>query len=49
MSAELETMVEARVRGAGQRYTEQRRDLVRLLAAAASPRSIRRSSRRPAT
>ncbi len=40
MSAELDTTVEARLRGAGQRYTEQRRDLVQLLAAAASPRSI---------
>ena len=40
MTAQLDTTVEARLRGAGQRYTEQRRDLVRLLADAASPRSI---------
>jgi Fur family ferric uptake transcriptional regulator len=40
MNTELYTTVEARLRGAGQRYTEQRRDLVRLLADAASPRSI---------
>ena len=40
MKTELDTTVEARLRGAGQRYTGQRRDLVRLLADAASPRSI---------
>jgi Fur family ferric uptake transcriptional regulator len=40
MSADLDTTVEARLRGAGQRYTDPRRHLVRVLADAASPRSI---------
>ena len=40
MSAELDTTVETRLRGAGQRYTAQRRDLVHLLEESGSPRSI---------
>ena len=40
MSIDLDTTVEARLRGAGQRYTAQRRGLVHLLAGTASPRSI---------
>ena len=40
MSADLDTTVETRLRGAGQRYTPRRRDLMHLLARAASPVSI---------
>jgi Fur family ferric uptake transcriptional regulator len=40
MSADLDLTVEARLRDAGQRYTPQRRDLLHLLAQAASPVSI---------
>jgi Fur family ferric uptake transcriptional regulator len=40
MSADLDVTVESRLRGAGQRYTTQRRGLVHLLADAASPVSI---------
>ena len=40
MSTDLDTTVETRLRDAGQRYTPQRRDLLHLLAAAASPVSI---------
>jgi len=40
MSVDLDTTVEARLRDAGQRYTPQRRDLLHLLAQAASPVSI---------
>ena len=40
MSADLDATVEARLRGAGQRYTPKRRDLVHLLADVGSPRSI---------
>ena len=40
MSTDLDTTVEARLRDAGQRYTPQRRDLLHLLAQAASPVSI---------
>ena len=40
MSTDLDTTVETRLRDAGQRYTPQRRDLLHLLADAASPVSI---------
>lgn len=40
MSVDLDDTVEARLRDAGQRYTAQRRDLLHLLAQAASPVSI---------
>jgi len=40
MSVDLDTTVEARLRDAGQRYTPQRRELLSLLADAASPVSI---------
>ena len=40
MSVDLDNTVEARLRDAGQRYTPQRRDLLHLLAQAASPVSI---------
>ena len=40
MSTDLDVTVEARLRDAGQRYTPQRRDLLHLLAQAASPVSI---------
>ena len=40
MSTDLDTTVETRLRDAGQRYTAQRRDLLHLLADAASPVSI---------
>jgi Fur family ferric uptake transcriptional regulator len=40
MSVELDTTVETRLRGAGQRYTAQRRDLVHLLERTGNPRSI---------
>jgi len=40
MSTDLDSTVEERLRGAGQRYTPQRRDLMHLLAQAASPVSI---------
>ena len=40
MSVDLDTTVETRLRTAGQRYTEGRRDLVHVLADAASPRSL---------
>jgi len=40
MSVDLDTTVEMRLRDAGQRYTPQRRDLLHLLADAASPVSI---------
>jgi len=40
VSAELDPAVEQRLRGAGQRYTAQRRDLVELLTRAAQPMSL---------
>ncbi len=40
MSVELDPAVEQRLRGAGQRYTAQRRDLVGRLASAAQPMSL---------
>jgi Fur family ferric uptake transcriptional regulator len=40
MSTDLDSTVEARLREGGQRYTPQRRDLLHLLAQAASPVSI---------
>jgi Fe2+ or Zn2+ uptake regulation protein len=40
VSTELDTTVEKRLRGAGQRYTSQRRDLIHLLERSGSPRSI---------
>jgi Fur family ferric uptake transcriptional regulator len=40
VSVELDATVESRLRGAGQRYTTQRRDLVHLLEQGGSPRSI---------
>jgi len=40
VSADLDATVERRLRGAGQRYTAQRRDLVHLLGRTARPRSI---------
>ena len=40
MSGDLDATVEGRLRGAGQRYTAQRRDLVHLLERGGSPRSI---------
>jgi Fur family transcriptional regulator, ferric uptake regulator len=40
VSVDLDTTVETRLRGVGQRYTTQRRDLVHLLERCGSPRSI---------
>jgi Fur family ferric uptake transcriptional regulator len=40
MSADLDATVERRLRGAGQRYTPQRRTLIELLSRAGRPRSI---------
>lgn len=40
MSVDIDATVEGRLRGAGQRYTTQRRDLVHLLERTGSPRSI---------